>query len=431
MPVSGRKEVVMPLEDRFGRLAKLRWFRMLPLGPELDEFCAWLCGQGFSRNVVRRRLWQVSHFNRYLRRLGVRDCHKVERSLGDRFLHEHLPHCRCRGLSRSKQIGTARSICYFIDYLSERGFIAPASETSAPQETLLDEYLHYLKCERNLADSTIRARQRYLVPFLEELGDDATAERLCNVTPEQVQAFFERCAQDSAPATCRQIQGTLRTFFRFGVKQGYLKRDLTQAVPHIREYKLSNLPRGLSDEDAHKVLNSIDRTTPTGVRDFAIVQLLHTYGVRGGQLCVLRLQDIEWSRNRIRFPPLKGGKEVIEPLTNEVGEALLEYLRRGRPNTERDIVFLTTRAPFQPLRSSATITTIVAARMRRAGVTACPMGSHVFRHAFASRMLTHGQSLKTIADMLGHRHINTTFIYTKVDLETLRQLPLDWPEEVS
>jgi len=150
--------------------------------------------------------------------------------------------------------------------------------------------------------------------------------------------------------------------------------------------------------------------------------------VRGGQVRILRLEDILWRRSRIRFPALKGGKQVVEPLTDEVGEALLEYLRHGRPNAKHAEVFLTARAPFHPLRSPTNVSTMVAHRMRRAGVSGCPMGSHVFRHTFASRMLRHGQSLKTIADMLGHRHINTTFIYTKVDLETLTQLPLDWPE---
>jgi site-specific recombinase XerD len=285
-----------------------------------------------------------------------------------------------------------------------------------------------LEYDRNLAERTINLHRRHLVPFLANLGADAVAERLCNVTPEQVQAFLQRAHRGAGQATRRQRQGTLRTFFRFCAKQGYLKRDLTQAVPRIRSYKLSSVPRGLSDEDAQKVLHAIDRTTPVGLRDSAIIQLLNTYGVRGGQVRILRLEDIQWRQSRIRFPALKGGKEVVEPLTDEVGEALLEYLRHGRPNAKHAEVFLTARAPFHPLRSSTNVSTMVAQRMRRAGVSGCPMGSHVFRHAFASRMLKHGQSLKTIADMLGHRHINTTFIYTKVDLETLTQLPLDWPE---
>jgi site-specific recombinase XerD len=314
-----------------------------------------------------------------------------------------------------------------MEYLSERGFLASPSGQPFPRDELLEEYLEHLKCERNLAERTINIRRRYLAPFLEDLGADAVAERLHKLTPEQVQRFFVKYTQDVGHTTCRHIQGTLRTFFRFCVKQGYLKRDLTQAIPRLRTYKLSNVPRGIADEDAHKVIDKIDRTTPVGLRDFAIIQVLHIYGVRGSQVCALELQDIEWRQNRIRFRALKGGKDVLEPLTDEGGEALLAYLRRGRPQVQRAEVFLTACAPYGPL-SSCNVSKIVARRMRQAGVSGCPLGSHAFRHAFASRMLEHGQSLKTIADMLGHRHINTTFIYTKVDLETLKQLPLDWPE---
>ncbi len=117
----------------------------------------------------------------------------------------------------------------------------------------------------------------------------------------------------------------------------------------------------------------------------------------------------------------------MEPLNEEVGESLLDYLRDGRPQALYPEVFLTVHPPYRPLRAASRVSTIVAERMRQAGVSR-PKGSHAFRHGFATRMLQHGQSIKTIADLLGHRNINTTFIYTKVDIETLRQLPLDWPE---
>lgn len=218
----------------------------------------------------------------------------------------------------------------------------------------------------------------------------------------------------------------MRSFLRFCHHKGYLEHDLAEAIPPIRRYKLSDVPRGVSDEDAQKTLQGIDRTTPVGRRDFAMIQLLHSYGVRGGQLRALRVDDIRWRENRIRFPASKGGKEVIEPLTEEVGESLLEYLRYGRPQAPHLEVFLTVHPPYRPL-STCRVSTMVAERMRNAAVSR-PKGSHAFRHGFATRMLQHGQTIKTIADLLGHRNINTTFIYTKVDIETLRQLPLDWPE---
>ena len=120
-------------------------------------------------------------------------------------------------------------------------------------------------------------------------------------------------------------------FFLFCKKQGYVRLDLAEAVPTIRTYKLATLPRCVSEHEVQKILDHIDRSTPIGLRDFALIQILRTYGVRGGQACALRLQDILWKQNRIRFPALKRGKEIIEPLTHDVGDSLLQYLRRGRP----------------------------------------------------------------------------------------------------
>ncbi len=110
-----------------------------------------------------------------------------------------------------------------------------------------------------------------------------------------------------------------------------------------------------------------------------------------------------------------------------MGESLLDYLRYGRPKTAYCEVFLTAHAPFHPLTAD-NLYTMIAARMHSVGATGTALGPHAFRHAFATCMLNAGQSLKAIADMLGHRDVNSTFIYTKVDFETLKQLPLDWPE---
>jgi len=172
----------------------------------------------------------------------------------------------------------------------------------------------------------------------------------------------------------------------------------------------------------------IDRTTSVGRRDYAIIRLLYTYGVRGGQVRALMLDDIAWRDNRIRFPAAKGGKAVIVPLTDEAGEALLDYLRHARPASPQPEVFLTVAPPHRALRIPSTVTVLVVQALERAGVDIPKAGSHVFRHGFAQRMLAQGESLKTIADLLGHRHLDTTFIYTKVDLDALHLLPLDWPE---
>ena len=418
----------MILEDYFRRPSAIARYRLPPLGPLMDGFCGWLHAQGFTRDVTRRRIWHASHFNRCLRRWGIQDCQNIHASHIEQFIDQHLPHCRCRHGMRYGRRDIKSTIRSVIDYLSQQGVVTSAAlPTDAAFPFLLQHYLDYLRSECNLAQSTIKAHRTCIVPLLDELGKPLL-ERIAHLLPEQVLDFFTRHARNRPPSLLRLLQGSLRSFLRFCRQEGYLERDLTGAIPPIHSYQLSGVPRGISDKDARKTLAGIDRTTPLGLRDFAIILLLHTYGVRGSQVRTLRLQDIEWRDNRIRFPATKGGKEVVVPLTDEAGNSLLDYLRHGRPTAPYPEVFLIAQAPCRPLRSPSAVSVLVALRLRQAKVSPPRTGSHVFRHGFATRMLQHGQSLKTIADLLGHRHINSTFIYTKVDLKTLHQLPLDWPE---
>lgn len=295
------------------------------------------------------------------------------------------------------------------------------------RQTVLEAYLDYLKRERSPTERTIRTHREYVAAFLKHTGD-SPAELDRQVSSSYVLAFFTQQAEGKKLGMRRLVQGVLRSFLRFCFQKGYFDRDLATVIPCIRSYKLSGVPRGIAEQDVVKVLECIDRTTPVGRRDFAIIQMLHFYGVRGGQVRALRLADIEWRENRIRFPSSKGGKELVEPLTDRVGNSLLDYLRHGRPEASYPEVFLTAQPPIRPLRSPSAVSEMIHVRLSQAGVNNPHKGSHIFRHAFAARMLQRGQSLKAIADLLGHRNINTTFIYTKVDLQTLGQAILEWPE---
>jgi integrase len=226
------------------------------------------------------------------------------------------------------------------------------------------------------------------------------------------------------------MQSALRTFLRFCLHSGYIERSLEHAVPTLRTYKLATVPRGLSDTQVQQVLRCINRSTHVGQRDYAILLLLYTYGVRGGQVRALRLEDIDWAQNQILFKALKHGKDSHLPLTPEVGESLLDYLQNSRPSFPHPHVFLTCRAPYRPFHHSNSLSAIVSRYIRAAGIEIPSKGAHAFRHCFATRMLQKDHSLKAIADVLGHRYIGTTFIYTKVEFNALKQVPLEWPEEV-
>jgi site-specific recombinase XerD len=283
---------------------------------------------------------------------------------------------------------------------------------------------------QHAAAGTLEVRAQYLTTFLRWLGPEATPQGVSILNPDGVEAFFLAYAQKTGKAARRSMQAAMRTFFRFCLYQGYIHAPLDLAVPTLRTYKLATVPRGLTDSQAQQVLQGVNRNTFAGRRDYAILQLLFTYGIRGGQVRALRLDQIDWARNRILFEPAKGGKVSLLPLTTEVGESLIDYLQNSRAPSPCPQVFLTTRAPYHPLPRSNSLSIIVDRCIRAAGINIPHRGAHVFRHAFATRMLQDGHPLKAIADVMGHRYLSTTFIYTKVDFNSLRQVALDWPEEV-
>jgi integrase/recombinase XerD len=176
------------------------------------------------------------------------------------------------------------------------------------------------------------------------------------------------------------------------------------------------------------VIASCSPTSPSGKRDRAILLLLARLGLRAGDIVELRVDDIDWKGAWISVCG-KGRRLTKLPLTQEVGRAIVDYLKEGRPPAETDILFLRSRAPLRAFASHAAISVIVERAMRRAGV-ACPSrgAAHVLRHSVATSMLRHGASLQDIAAVLRHRSIETTQIYAKVDIAMLQEIAQPWPE---
>ena len=205
------------------------------------------------------------------------------------------------------------------------------SKKHEPFQALLDEYLEWMKDLQHAAPGTLDVRAQSLREFLVWLGPDATGEGASRLSAERVEAFFLAYAESKGRAARRSMQSALRTFLRFCLCRGYLAQPLDGAVPTLRTYRLASVPRGLTDEQAQQVLGHIDRQTASGRRDDAILQLLYTYGVRGGQVRARCLKDVHWAENQILFRASKHGKDTRLPLTPEVGESLLDDLQQARP----------------------------------------------------------------------------------------------------
>jgi site-specific recombinase XerD len=419
----------MALEQVFECPRTLRRFRTGPLTRLLEGFCQWLLARGFTRGCIRKHLSNVSHLNEHLGSATALPRATVTARDVEGFFKAYPSQCRNHGPLGDHLRRVRYSINRFTDYLGGKGLFDPLVQTPIYQE-LLDDYLQWLRHYQQAAAGTLEVRAGSITRFLQWIGPQATAQGLARLTPERIETFFLSYAQSMGRAARRSMQSALRTFLRFCLHQGYVQDPLDRAVPVLRTYKLSTVPRGLSEEQAQRVIESVDRSTNTGLRDYAILQLLHTYGVRGGQVRALRMEDIHWADNQILFRASKNGKDSVLPLSAETGQSLLDYLRQARPRCSYPQVFITCRAPYHALPHSSSLSTIVDRYIRAAGLNVPSRGAHVFRHGFATRMVNKGHSLKAVADVLGHRHLSTTFIYTKVDFNSLKQVALDWPEEV-
>ena len=199
-------------------------------------------------------------------------------------------------------------------------------------------------------------------------------------------------------------------------------------VPLRRKYRLADVPCALAWEQVQRLLAVVDRRAPNGRRNYAMLLLAATYGLRSCEIRALRLDDIDWADDAITIYSPKTGRRRTLPLTRPVGEATLDYLREERlPSVHRE-VFLSSRPPHGPLRSK--INRWLARCFDKAGIETSRRGIHTLRHSLAVHLLRHGETLKSIGDVLGHRSPETTFIYTKLHVEDLRTVALE-PEVVS
>lgn len=419
----------MALEQVYKCPRTLSKLRSGPLAPFLDGFCGALLEDGFTQSTIRKHLANINHLNEYLGAQKNADGQALCTGTVRKFLKDYPARARNRGALDKHVASVKTAVNRLIDYLCTIGELDRQTETTV-FSPLLEDYLKWLEQHQHAAPGTIELRAHSIGQFLHWLGPQATPQGCSALTPEMVEHFFLTDAKHKGPAAQRSMQAALRTFLRFCLQQGYIQLPLDRAVPKLHRYQLSTVARGLSEEQASKLIQCIDRHSSAGCRNYAICQLLFTYGVRGGQIRALRLEDIDWAADQILFRALKLGKDSLLPLTHEVGASLLDYLQNGRPASKDPHLFLTLRAPYHAIKGNSVLTNMVAHYIQAADIDIASKGTHVFRHGFATRMLAQGQSLKAIADVLGHRHLGSTLIYTKVDFKHLNQVALPWPGEV-
>ena len=293
----------------------------------------------------------------------------------------------------------------------------------------LRDYEQYCRDHSCLSPWTIRERIREIAIFLHFLGSrDVT--RLSQLQGADLSAFVSSQEHYRAKTVSR-IVSDLRMFLRFLSMRGILQQDLSHILPRIRVPRYTSVPPVWDRALLERLLKVVDRTSPMGKRDYAIFLLAYRLGLRPGDLRALTLDNLDWDAAVLRITQSKTGRPLRLPLTEEVGEALIDYLRNGRPpSTDRE-VFLRLRQPFRPFRDSFNISYLLKFWKERAGIrfrTEQRHGLHSLRHTLATQLLQQETPFPVIADILGHATTTSTMIYAKADVEALRSAALDVEE---
>lgn len=344
----------------------------------------------------------------------------VEMKLVDMYLDE-------RWLHRRRRRGDAFTLREFVRLVSVDSAIAVEPPIATlPRLGVRRKFEDYLRCERGLAPASIRLYGDAVGRFLVHTFGDGEV-RLGEITATDVIRFVQLdAARLRHPKRAKVMTSALRSFLQYGRYSGDIRADLQASVPTVANWSMAGIPRSISPAQVHGLLSHCNRRTATGRRDFAVLLLLARLGLRAGEVVELTLDDLDWDEGAIQIRGPAQRRDRL-PIPADVGAALADYLRDGRPACSARNVFIRSRAPRRELLGPSAVSCIVCRALRRAGIESPCKGAHLLRHSLATQMLGNGASLGEIGEILRHRNPQTTTIYAKVDLASLQTLALPWP----
>jgi len=405
----------------------------LPLDQLVAHALSELDKINYSRRSVRRYRTVWRHLVTFSR----------ERSLGDRYSEqlatEFVTAYRRQPGERVKASEAWRRHIPFLvkvlgDFARDGRVERTRIDTSklqvpAAMKKSLSEYEQYARDRRHLRASTLRERMRTIAVFLDDLGS-RNVTILDQLQPPDVAAFVasRRCL---GPRSMSRTVSDVRCFLQFLLLRGILQRDLSQVLPTVRVPRDAAIPSVWDPELVVRLLKVVDRSSPRGKRDYAILLLACRLGLRLGDIRALRLDDLKWDTAAIEITQSKSGTPLCLPMTEEVGAALIDYLQSGRPQTAHRELFLRAQPPFTPFADDSHFYYIVKYWRELAGIrfrSKQHRGLHSLRHTLATQLLREQTPMHVISEILGHATTGSTMIYAKADVESLRGAALNTEE---
>lgn len=398
------------------------WLQKSELAPFVPAYREYLVHRRYALRTQRLYLGSVAHFAHWLGAEG-RSASDIGGDAISHFLDRHIACCSCTApVPRSRNTVRA-ALRHLLAVLSDNGVVARHPAAGAIEEEL-SRFDKHMDHDRGLATNTRAQRLRILrALFLQVFGPYPT--EITPVRADDLRQFIGLTLQRWSPSSARVLVGTLRDYLRYRARCGDPVDHLLPIIQSPAHWRLASLPETLSPEEVSLILAHRSPHGGTACRSHAMIRCLVDLGLRASEVVGIDLDDIEWSTGRIRIGPGKSRRVDVMPLLQVTGDAIVTYLRRERPRTTSGRVFVRHVAPLgEPIGPG------VVRRAVREAYQACGLRHtrvHILRHTLAGRLIKGGATLKEVADVLRHRDLDTTLIYTKIDARRLSAVAMPWP----
>lgn len=386
------------------------------LRPQVEGYRAWLGQRGYTPATIRNMLKDLGQVGLWLSTEGLDAAQLDEARVG--------VYLTARREAGHRKVPGARAMVPLLCYLREAGVVSVRRPSLTPLGAVLGQYRSWMVQERGLATTTVLRYENTARLFLQEQAVTVDGFAPAALTGADINAFLLReCGRVSVGSAKGRV-AELRSVLRFLYLQGITPSRLGTAVPPVGGWRLATLPpTTVAAADVQRLLDSCERQTEVGLRDFAIMMLVARLGLRSIEVARLELRDVDWRAGELVIRG-KARRQDRLPLLSQVGEALVAYLSGARATAGTGSLFLTCKAPRSGIRADL-VGDVVERACLRAGVSR--VGPHRLRHALARELLQHGAGLVAISQVLRHQDLATTALYAKVDLDTLRQVARPWP----
>lgn len=418
------------LERHFLKPETLERIRGSWLGSAIERYVDWMDENGYSSRSVVKRVPVLVQFGEFTKTAGVKDFADLPayaEPFTKHWISQHGQNAKTRSALRSVAYEASNPIGQMLRLLLQDSIEKRSSQNNFKNACLID-FFKYLQEERGLSPRTIKL-YRHCLKRLEDFLTGIEISHLGQLSPPVISAFLTDSCIVGKKGPQQGASSVLRILVRFLHREGILARDFSATVERTKKYKFSELPRSISWEQVRLMLEAVDTRTSLGRRDFAMLLLMVTYGLRAREIASLTLDDFDWKRNKFHVPERKAGHSTTYPLSAAVGSAIIDYLKNGRPSTNDRHIFFRVSAPVEPMNFQS-VSMRATHYLKRAGIPVSRPGSHTLRHTCVQRLLDSHVLLKTIGDYVGHASPQSTQIYAKVDIHNLRAVALGYGEDI-